>query len=245
MAIRSSSCDEDTEVAMKAGEFETYLNVRGEGALLEHLRLTWAGLWSERALHNRATMGGPDTRPAGGLIVQRMVDARVAGVVQTVNIARGDLGEMVINAGLGLGEGVVSGQVAADLVTVVKAPRRPGGALAFHYVTNDKPLMIVRDDRRGSGTRLVETLYHQRLRPALEYTELLELVEKVEALEAGYGYPLDLEFAIEGTRVMLLQARPIATFLAELNETLKRHPLDPQALDPRAADPEPEPGATQ
>ncbi|MFH2053774.1 MAG: PEP/pyruvate-binding domain-containing protein [bacterium] len=249
VAIRSSSRDEDTEVAMKAGEFETYLNVMGEGALLEHLRLTWAGLWSERALHNRATMGVADARPAGGLIVQRMVDARVSGVVQTVNIARGDLGEMVINAGLGLGEGVVSGQVAADLVTVVKAPRRKGEALAFNYVTNDKPLMVVRDERRGSGTRLVETLYHQRLRPALEYTELLELVEKVEALEAGYGYPLDLEFAIEGTQVMLLQARPIATFLAELNETLKRHPLDPRALDPQALDPqvldpEPEPGAT-
>ena len=58
VAIRSSSCDEDTEAAMRAGEFETYLNVRGEGALLDHLRLTWAGLWSAQAIHSRAAGAG-------------------------------------------------------------------------------------------------------------------------------------------------------------------------------------------
>jgi pyruvate,water dikinase len=154
-----------------------------------------------------------------------MVEARVSGVVQTVNVARGDLGELVVNAGLGLGEGVVSGLTPADLVTVVKPRPSDTGPLQFNYVTAEKPLQVVRDERRGSGTRVVETLYHQRLRPALEYVELCELVEKCLALEQAYGYPLDLEFAVAGQRLWLLQARPIGTFLGELQETLARHPL--------------------
>jgi pyruvate,water dikinase len=84
---------------------------------------------------------------------------------------------------------------------------------------------VIRDERKGTGTRLAETLYHQRLRPALEYIELCELVAKALALETAYGYPLDLEFALEGQRLWLLQARPIATFLGELQEMLALYPL--------------------
>ncbi|MBE0565168.1 MAG: hypothetical protein IH621_04360, partial [Krumholzibacteria bacterium] len=161
-------------------------------------------------------------------VVQRMADARVAGVVQTVNVARGDLGELVVNAGLGLGEGVVAGAAAADLVTVLKPAGGDGGGdepLRFTYLVADKPVQVVRDERRGSGTRLVETLYHQRLRPALEYVELDELVRRCLQLERAYGYPLDLEFAVEGQRLWLLQARPIGTFWGEFTESLARHPL--------------------
>ncbi len=239
VAIRSSSCDEDTEAAMRAGEFETYLNVRGEGALLDHLRLTWAGLWSEQALHSRAADPTAPAWPCGGLVVQRMADARVSGVVQTVNVARGDLGELVVNAGLGLGEGVVSGVAAADLVTVLKDGADRDDALRFTYLTAEKPVQVVRDERRGTGTRLVETLYHQRLRPALEYVELCELVRACLDLERAYGYPLDLEFAVEDQRLWLLQARPIGTFLGEYEESLARHPL----AAPRKAGRRPRPGA--
>ena len=98
-------------------------------------------------------------------------------------------------------------------------------ALQFTYLTTDKPLQVVRDERRGSGTRLVETLYHQRLRPALEYVELCELVDRSLDLEQAYGYPLDLEFAVEGARLWLLQARPIGIFWGELQTSLTRHPL--------------------
>jgi pyruvate,water dikinase len=71
----------------------------------------------------------------------------------------------------------------------------------------------------------VECLYHQRLRPALEYVELAELVRVAARLEAAYGYPLDIEFGIEGEELFVLQARPVATFLSLLQETLERHPI--------------------
>jgi pyruvate,water dikinase len=226
---------------MRAGVFETSQNVEGEGALLDHLRRCWAGLWNERALHGRAVDPAAAAWPRGGLIVQRMADARVSGVVQTVNVARGDLGELVVNAGLGLGEGIVSGVAAADLVTVLKpAGDDADDALRFTYLVADKPVQVVRDERRGTGTRLAETLYHQRLRPALEYVELEELVGRCLRLERAYGYPLDLEFAVEDQRLWLLQARPIGTFWGEFTESLARHPLAAARRGGRR----PRPGAT-
>jgi phosphohistidine swiveling domain-containing protein len=227
VAIRSSAREEDAEAAARAGEFDTFLFVRGEVPLLEFLKRAWSGLWTERAIHNRARLGLRGERAGGGVIVQRIVRSRVSGVLQTVNVAEGELREIVINAGLGLGEGIVSGRVAADHVVVAREGDLEHGPLRFRYVTADKREQVVFDRRAGAGTMSAECLYHQRLRPALEYVELSELVRVAVRLEADYGYPLDLEFGIEGSRLSVLQARPVATFLAVLRETLEQQPLAP------------------
>jgi pyruvate,water dikinase len=229
VAVRSSSQEEDTEAAARAGEFETYLYIHGEDQLLYYLKRTWSGLWTERAIHNQFVWGGNAGHTGGGVIMQRMVNSRVSGVLQTVNIPRGNLREMVINAGLGLGEGVVSGTVAADQVTVSKGTDPEIGHLRFSYITSDKTEQIVFNRRAGFGTVRLQTLYHQRLRPALEYVELCQLVRIAASLEKAYGYPLDIEFGIEGSGLWLLQARPVASFLSVLNETLERFPLKDHA----------------
>ncbi len=224
-ALRSSSCDEDSESSMKAGVYDTFLFLRGATAILAHLRRTWAGLWSERALFCRQENDELHQRPACGLIVQRMVRSRVSGVLQTVNVAALNFGELVLSVGLGLGEGIVSGQVAADLVTVVKDQEPGRDPVHINYLTNDKLQQVVFDRRSGHGTRLEDTLYHQRLRPALEYTELCELTRKALALEAVFGYPLDMEFALEEDRLWLLQARPISAIQAQMQITREQAPL--------------------
>jgi pyruvate,water dikinase len=226
VAIRSSAREEDAERAARAGEFDTFLFIRGEERVLEHLKRAWSGLWTERAIHNRGLLGAGTERAGGGVVVQRIVWSRVSGVVQTVNVAESEPREMVINVGLGLGEGIVSGTVAADHVVVAKEGDLLKGPLRFRYVTADKREQVVFDRRAGVGTSRVECLYHQRLRPALEYVELAELVAVAARLEAAYGYPLDIEFGIEGPRLYVLQARPVATFLSLLQETLERHPLE-------------------
>lgn len=237
VALRSSSCDEDTETSMQAGVYDTFLYVRGLKSVLEHLRLTWAGMWSERALYSRRQAGDIGRAPAAGVVVQRMVRSRVSGVMQTVNVAGGNLRELVISVGLGLGEGIVSGLVAADLITVVKDQGPDRDPVHFNYLTNDKPRQMVFDTRRGRGTHLVDTLYHQRLRPAIEYTELCEITRKALTLEAAYGYPLDMEFALEDERLWLLQARPITAILAEHQATLDHHQLrEPPRLRPKTGD---------
>ena len=250
VAVRSSACEEDTEVAARAGEFDTFLFVRRPAGVLEHLKRAWSGLWSERALHNRAVFGLGADGVGGGVIVQRMVNARASGVLQTIHLAEGELREMVINAGLGLGEGVVSGTVAADQVVVARESisERDGdrgddrtagrGPLRFRYITADKRERVIFNRRAGSGTARVECLYHQRLRPALEYTELCDLVSDALRLETAYGYPLDLEFALEGRRLWILQVRPVPAFRAVLRETLERYPLRVQKIPDAPVPPE-------
>jgi phosphohistidine swiveling domain-containing protein len=225
VAVRSSAREEDAEVAARAGEFETFLFIRGEERLFEFLKRAWSGLWTERAIHNRTVLGMGSGRTGGGIIIQRIVWSRVSGVIQTVNIAGSDLREMVINAGLGLGEGIVSGAVGADHIVVAKEGDLERDALRFRYVTADKREKMVFNRRAGFGTLRSECLYHQRLRPALEYVELRELVRLAARLESDYGYPLDIEFGIEGPRLFLLQARPVAMFQAALRDTVARHPL--------------------
>jgi pyruvate,water dikinase len=132
---------------------------------------------------------------------------------------------MVVNAGLGLGEGVVSGSVPADHIVVSKEGDLRKGPLRFRYITSDKRTRVVFNARAGFGTTISETLYHQRLRPALEYVELWELVGIAEVLETAYGHPLDMEFAVEGSRLWVLQARPVGAFLSALKETLEQYPL--------------------
>jgi phosphohistidine swiveling domain-containing protein len=225
VALRSSSTDEDTETSMQAGVYDSFLFVRGLDEILAHLRRTWAGMWSARALYGRHKGRDLARRPSCGVIVQRMIRARVSGVLQTVNVAGDDLREMVISVGLGLGEGIVSGLVAADLVTVVKDQGPDSDPVHFNYLTNDKPRQMVFDTRQGRGTCLEDTLYHQRLRPAIEYTELCEIARQAMVLERAYGYPLDMEFALEDDRLWLLQARPITAILAEHRATVTDHPL--------------------
>jgi phosphoenolpyruvate synthase/pyruvate phosphate dikinase len=84
---------------------------------------------------------------------------------------------------------------------------------------------VVFNARAGYGVIRSSTLYHQRLRPALEYVELAELVAIGDRLEAAYGHPLDIEFGIEGAKLWILQARPVGTFPALLRETTQRYPF--------------------
>jgi phosphoenolpyruvate synthase/pyruvate phosphate dikinase len=92
-------------------------------------------------------------------------------------------------------------------------------------MTNDKRTRVVFNAKTGFGTVTAETLYHQRLRPALEYVELWELVSLAGRLESTYGYPVDIEFGIEGSRLWVLQVRPVGAFLSALRETLEQYPL--------------------
>jgi phosphohistidine swiveling domain-containing protein len=235
VAIRSSACEEDSEGVNWAGEFDTFLFVVGQDALLDHLKLAWAGFWTERAIERRRTLGLPSLPRGGGIVVQRMVDARVSGVLHTVYAAAGQLREMVINVGLGLGEGIVSGTVDVDHVLVAKGGDRSRGDIQLRYRIGDKREQVVFDRERGTGTRREETRYHQRFRAALEYVELCDLVEAASRLEEALVQPLDIEFAFEGRDLFILQVRPIPLFGGAWRETLARYPLrSPRVLETEA-----------
>ncbi|MEI7704276.1 MAG: PEP/pyruvate-binding domain-containing protein [Deltaproteobacteria bacterium] len=227
VAIRSSTHEEDSDVSTWAGEFDTFLFVRGLAPVLEHLKLAWAGFWTDRAIERRRATGASPLARGGGIVVQRMVDARVSGVLHTVYAAANQLREMVINVGLGLGEGIVSGTVDVDHILVAKNGNLLHGDLQLRYRVGDKREQVVFDRERGTGTKRQETRYHQRFRAALEYVELCDLVRVASRLEEAFLQPLDVEFALEGQSLFILQARPIPLCDAAWRETLAHHPLRP------------------
>jgi hypothetical protein len=222
VAVRSSAREEDRPEAAWAGQFATFLQVRGTDAVLDHLKRAWAGLWGERALQFR---GSTTDLPGGGLIVQRMVAARAAGVLHTASVATAELRVMVANVGLGLGAGVVSGAVGVDEIRIVKGRDDDAAVMDVRYDIGDKREQVVADPSRSGGTITVETVYHQRFRAALEYSEVLELARLGLRLESVMGQPLDIEFAFEGPLLRVLQARPIPLFHHALAETLQRYPF--------------------
>ena len=134
VAVRSSATAEDLPGAAFAGQQDTFLDVEGEPALLDAVRRCWASLWSERATAYRQRRGIDDAAVRMAVVVQRMVPAEVAGVAFTANPVTGARTEIVIDAGLGLGEAVVSGTVTADHLVVDRRHDRrselSGAALA-------------------------------------------------------------------------------------------------------------------
>jgi pyruvate,water dikinase len=231
VAVRSSAFEEDRPEATRAGEFDTFLFVAGEDAVLAHVARAWSGLWTARSLRARAALGAGAWPAGGGVLVQRMVDARAAGVVQTINVADARPWELVIDVSFGLGEGVVSGRVAADHVVVVKDWARRG-ALRFQYATADKRERVVFDRSRGAGTIRADTLYHQRMRPALAYLELESLVGIAERLEQAWREALNIEFAFDAHQLWILQVRPVPAFHAAWREIARRWPAAGRRNDP-------------
>ena len=117
-AVRSSATAEDLPTASFAGQQDTYLNVVGQAAILEHVRRCWASLFSERAVTYRLGNGFADRKVAMAVVVQRMVQARAAGVMFTADPITSNRTVMAIEAVPGLGEALVSGQLDADLFHV-------------------------------------------------------------------------------------------------------------------------------
>jgi pyruvate,water dikinase len=215
-------------VAPRRGQdqgWSSRLHRHQSGVTEAHLRRAWSGLWTTRAIHERERAGRASFGQGGGVLVQRIVWSRASGVLQTTNVAEGRTREMVVNVGLGLGEGVVSGLVATDHIVVSKDEDPDTEPVRFHYVTGDKRERVVLDERRGTGTIRADVLSHQRLRPALEYAELVELTRIATRLERAYGHPLDIEFGLEGADLWVLQVRPVPGARAAWRDALERHPL--------------------
>lgn len=206
VAVRSSATAEDLPDASFAGQQDTYLNVRGEQALLGAVQRCWASLWTARAMAYRLRQGIGPQEVSLAVVVQQMAPATASGVLFTVNPVSGDAGELVINATWGLGEALVSGRVTPDTVMVDKTT----GAIK-QVSLGDKAVMTT---PTAEGTQETPVDPVQRGQQAVAAGEVAELVRLGRALEMYFGKPQDVEWAIVGGKVILLQARPITTVAA-------------------------------
>jgi pyruvate, water dikinase len=199
VAVRSSACAEDSEAASYAGQQETYLHVRGGQAVLDRVRDCWASFFSERAIFYRGRKGSLDDLGMA-VVVQRMVQADVAGVLFTCDPVRGRRDRMVVEAVLGLGEAAVSGAVTPDHYVLKR-----DGTVKRAKVSR-QPFAIV--PLAGGGTEERE-LGAEGGEPKLDEDQLRELARIGDDLERRLGGPQDIEWALEGGEVYVLQARPV------------------------------------
>ena len=200
VAVRSSACAEDGETASFAGQQESFLNVVGSDEVLDRIVRCWASFFSERALFYRHRKGSlADLGMA--VAVQLQVPSDKSGVMFTTDPIRRRSDQMVIEAVLGLGESVVSGLVTPDNYVV----RRDGRLKKAHIGNQDK--MIVRRDDRGTMTLdLDEDIASAQV---LDEEDLARLAAVGRQIEEAFGSPQDIEWALEGSELYVLQSRPI------------------------------------
>ncbi len=204
VAVRSSATAEDLPGASFAGQQDTYLNVVGVESVLDAVRRCWASLWTDRAVSYRATNGIDPRGVRLAVVVQRMVDASVAGVLFTANPVTGKRRQAVIDASPGLGEAVVSGAVSPDHFVANAAT----GEIVERRL-GDKRVAVVAGP--GGGTERVELAADEH-GASLSDDQILALVRLGARVEEHYGTPQDTEWAIDGDGALwLLQARPITT----------------------------------
>ncbi|TYB58670.1 phosphoenolpyruvate synthase [Nonomuraea sp. PA05] len=211
VAVRSSATAEDLPGAAFAGQQDTYLNVVGEADLLDAVRRCWGSLWTERAVAYRGRLGIGDAGVRMAVVVQRMVEAEVAGVMFTADPVTGDRTRLVVDASSGLGEAVVSGLVTPDHYVVDGR-----GRIGF---TPGRREVVIRSAagggvvREGAGPvpagavagRVPGVVEAERLPDAV----VAELARLGRDVAAHFGRPQDIEWAYAGGRLHLLQARPM------------------------------------
>ncbi|GAA3686235.1 phosphoenolpyruvate synthase [Lentzea roselyniae] len=201
VAVRSSATAEDLPFASFAGQQDTFLNVVGEDAVVDAVRRCWASLWTDRAVSYRETNGIDHTTTYLAVVVQRMVQSAVSGVMFTANPVTGKRDQIVIDASPGLGEAVVSGAVNPDHFVV-------DGAEIAERRLGDKKLVI--RSLPGGGTEHVDIGENEE--PCLTDGQIHALAVLGRKVQAHYGSPQDTEWAIDADgELHLTQARPITT----------------------------------
>lgn len=241
VAVRSSATAEDLPDASFAGQQETYLNVRGAEAVLTQIRNCYASLWGNRAVCYRSNQGYDQLSVALAVVIQKMVESEKAGVLFTVNPINQNADEMQINASYGLGESVVSGKVTADSylcdkqgkvkscqigskeTQIIYADTQGTAAPANAQCTPDDVITSDAQKTPGDTAATKEVAVSEKMQKArcLNDEEIAVLCAEAVRIEKHYGCPMDIEWAIAGGSVYILQARAITTLHTDNAEEQK------------------------
>ena len=203
VAVRSSATAEDLPDASFAGQQATYLNIKGEKALLAAVKACWASLFTSRAIYYRVKNNFPHEKVYIAVVVQKMVNSEKAGVMFSVNPVGGEE-EVLIESAFGLGESVVSGSITPDEYTVSRKSLEILGRKI-----SKKEWFLTKDAKGENVKKDVPEEYQNK--SSLNDDEIKELAGLAVKIENHYKKPQDLEFAIEKSKVYIVQSRPITT----------------------------------
>jgi len=201
-AVRSSATAEDLPTASFAGQQDTYLNIVGSAAILQHISRCWASLFTERAVTYRLRNGLDSRKVSMAVVVQRMLFPQVSGILFTADPVTGNRKVASVEASFGLGEALVSGLVNPD---VYKA--RDDQVVARTIAA--KQLAIHATPAGGTQTQAIEP--ERRELPALTDAQVVRLVQLGRRIEAHFGSPQDIEWCLADDDFQIVQSRPITT----------------------------------
>jgi len=203
VAVRSSATAEDSASAAWAGQLDSYLNTT-EDTLLANVQRCWASLFTPRAIFYRFEKELHETKISVAVVVQKMVQSEVSGIAFSVHPVTEDRNQLIIEAGFGLGEAIVSGQVTPDSYVIEKTPRR---IIDKNVTFQGRALW--RAESGGNEWRELSEVEGNK--PALSDEQALELAEIILRIENHYGFPCDIEWAYEAEHFYITQSRPITT----------------------------------
>jgi len=201
-AVRSSATAEDLPTASFAGQQDTYLNVMGPAAILQHVGRCWASLFTERAVTYRQRNGIDHRTVHMAVVVQQMVFPQAAGILFTADPVTGNRKVATVDAGFGLGEALVSGLVNPDVFKV-----RDGEIVTKTVGTKQIAIHAL----PAGGTREVTIDPEQQAQPALTDAQAVRLVQLGRRIEAHFGRPQDIEWCLADDGFQIVQSRPITT----------------------------------
>ena len=203
-AVRSSATAEDLPDASFAGQQDTYLNIIGQDSLLDAIRRCWVSLFTDRAILYRCQNGFPHQGVQLSVVVQQMIMAEKSGILFTADPLTGHRHTVAIDASYGLGEALVSGIVSPDAYHVDKRNQQ-----IIERQIADKQIAIYPE--KDGGTRQESLSDAQRTSVVLSDEQIIALANLGSQVEAHYGVPQDIEWAIADDEFYLLQARPITS----------------------------------
>ena len=241
VAVRSSATAEDSTSAAWAGQLDSFLNTT-EKDLLKNVQKCWASLFTPRAIFYRFEKGLHGHHIGVAVVIQKMVESEVSGIAFSVHPVTEDRNQLIIEAGFGLGEAVVSGQVTPDSYVVEKQPRRildknisvqERGLFRSSYspFAKGRGPLAVRDLKSSASEDLGTSFKKGGTKDSpstwvvipkakgnqqkLSDTQILELSELILKIEQHYGFPCDIEWAFAVGKFYILQSRPITTLKKE------------------------------
>src|SRR5437588_11136380 len=201
-AVRSSATAEDLPAASFAGQHDTYLNVVGPAAILQHVSRCWASLFTVRAATYRLRNGFDHRKVHMAVVVQKMVFPEAAGVLFTADPVTSNRKVVSVEASFGLGEALVSGLVNADVYKV-----RDGEVVAKAVAT--KKLAIHASPAGGTKEEAIGP--ERQEQPALTDAQVVRLAQIGRRIEAHFGHPQDIEWCLVDDDFQIVQSRPITT----------------------------------
>jgi pyruvate,water dikinase len=203
VAVRSSATAEDSSAASWAGELETYLNTTDK-TLLDNVKKCWSSLFTPRAIFYRHEKKMLKTKVSVAVVVQKMVDSEISGIAFTVHPVTQDKNQMIIEAGYGLGEAIVSGSVTPDSYVLEK---KELSLIDINIAEQERKIV----KGASGGIKWVPVLKSVQEKQKLSGKQIIELAKICLAIEKHYKFPCDIEWAQEKGKFYITQSRPITT----------------------------------